>query len=144
MIPYYLRRRTDVKILVDIGWDMTNHRKRGAPSGSVPFSRPRQRSRPPSRGKSPEDGSSSCHHARSELSSHIGRRSSLASIYPRAERVLRKREARERERIEESRRILCSFPVVQQYTLSAMKRYITFLWCSSCCCCCCCFSHSAY
>ncbi|CAM9595359.1 unnamed protein product, partial [Ascophyllum nodosum] len=32
----------------------------------------------------------------------------------------------ERERIEESRRILCSFPVVQQYILSVMKRYGTF------------------
>ena len=31
---------------------------------------------------------------------------------------------RERERIEESRRILCLFPVVQQYNLSAMKRYV--------------------
>ena len=33
---------------LDIGWDMTDHRKRGAPSGSVPSSRPRQRSRPSS------------------------------------------------------------------------------------------------
>ena len=42
---------------LDVGWDMTDHRKRGAPSGSVN---------------------------------------------------------------------LCLFPVVQQYTLSAMKRYVTF------------------
>ena len=33
---------------LDVGWDMTDHRKRGAPSGSVPSSRPRQRSRPTS------------------------------------------------------------------------------------------------
>ena len=33
---------------LDIGWDMTDRRKRGAPSRSVPSSRPRQRSRPSS------------------------------------------------------------------------------------------------
>ena len=33
---------------LDIGWDMTDHRKRGAFSGSEPSSRPRQRSRPSS------------------------------------------------------------------------------------------------
>ena len=33
---------------LDVGWDTTNHRKRGAPAGSVPSSRPRQRSRPSS------------------------------------------------------------------------------------------------
>ena len=43
-----------------------------------------------SRGNSPQDESSSCHRVRSEHISHIGRRSSLASTYPRAERVLRK------------------------------------------------------
>ena len=33
---------------LDIGWAMADRRKRGAPSGSVPSSRPRQRSRPSS------------------------------------------------------------------------------------------------
>ena len=33
---------------LDIGWDMADRRKRGAPAGSVPSSRPKQRSRPSS------------------------------------------------------------------------------------------------
>ena len=78
---------------LDIGWDMADRRKRGAPSGSVPSSRPRQRSRP----SSDREGMLQRMEAAavivlvlSTVVTSISRHSLLASSYPRAERVLRK------------------------------------------------------
>ena len=111
---------------LDIGWDMTVHRKRGAPSGLVPSSRPRQRSRPSS------DREEILHRMKaaavivlvlSTLVTLVVVHRLLRPILERNEYYVS--EKRERESRSHVEFCICFLWYSSTYTLSAMKRYVT-------------------